>query len=147
VSSTAAVLTGVHLAATAAMAGLIWCIQLVHYPLFAAVGPERFVAYEARHRFRISFVVGPLMAVETLAAVVLAVAPPEGLGRALPLIGLALLAVLHTSTVAVQVPLHERLAGGFDPALHRRLVRSNWIRTAVWSARTCLAVSFVVLAR
>jgi hypothetical protein len=39
----------VHLAATAAMVGLIWFVQVVHYPLFASVGADEFVAYENAH--------------------------------------------------------------------------------------------------
>ena len=52
----------VHLAATAAMVGLLWFVQLVYYPLFALVGPDGFVEYEHSHQQRTSYVVGPLMA-------------------------------------------------------------------------------------
>ena len=34
-------------AATWFMAGLHWFVQVVHYPLFADVGTERFIAYHA----------------------------------------------------------------------------------------------------
>ncbi len=37
-----AVLLTSHLVATAAMVGLIWFVQVVHYPLFAAVGSGGF---------------------------------------------------------------------------------------------------------
>jgi hypothetical protein len=61
--SESAMLT-LHLLATASMAGLIWFVQMVHYPLFAAVGSGGFVEYEQLHQRRTSFVVGPLMAGE-----------------------------------------------------------------------------------
>ncbi|MEM1332050.1 MAG: hypothetical protein AAGG08_01215, partial [Actinomycetota bacterium] len=55
-------------AATWAMTGVIWVIQLVHYPIFDAVergvGDEAWVRFGERHRASISFVVGPFMAVE-----------------------------------------------------------------------------------
>ena len=54
--------------------------------------------------------------------------------------GLALLAVIWLSTALVQVPLHRRLQGGFDAAAHRRLVRTNWLRTAAWTLRAALAL-------
>ena len=38
-----------QLATTLPLAGLIWTIQVVHYPLFAGVGPARFAAYHADH--------------------------------------------------------------------------------------------------
>lgn len=44
--------------------------------------------------------------------------------------------VLGLWAVAVQVPLHRRLAAGFGAGAHRSLVRGNWARTAAWPART-----------
>jgi hypothetical protein len=40
----------------------------------------------------------------------------------------------------VQVRLHSRLADGFDAAIHRRLVQSNWLRTAAWTGRGILVL-------
>ncbi|MEN9504491.1 MAG: hypothetical protein RI958_417, partial [Actinomycetota bacterium] len=39
------------------------------------------------------------------------------------------------STVFLQVPQHAELARARDPRREQRLVRSNWIRTAAWTAR------------
>ncbi len=49
-----------HLLATALLPGLIWFVQVVHYPLFAAVGQEGFHAYERQHQRLKAFVVAPL---------------------------------------------------------------------------------------
>jgi hypothetical protein len=138
-------LSTVHLAATAAMVGLIWFVQVVHYPLFGAVGADGFVAYETAHRWRTGLVVGPLMAVESVTALVLVADPPSGVGRGWPVAGVALLAVIHASTVLLQVRRHEELNAGYDERAHRRLVRSNWIRTVGWSAR-CVVAAAIVLA-
>ncbi len=50
-------------AAALFMTGLIWFVQIVHYPLFARVlrntAPDAFRAYEASHANRTSFVVFP----------------------------------------------------------------------------------------
>jgi hypothetical protein len=54
--------------------------------------------------------------------------------------------LLWLSTFAIQVPLHRRLAGGFDPAIHRTLVTTNWVRTVLWSIRGLLAVAVAVVA-
>jgi hypothetical protein len=141
-----AALLALHLAATAAMFGLIWFVQVVHYPLFAAVGRDGFVSYETAHRRRTAFVVGPLMAAEGLSAVVLVVAPPAGVGPALPVAGLVLLGVIHMSTVWLQIPQHAELNEGYDDATVRRLVRSNWVRTLGWSGRCAIAVAMVIVA-
>jgi hypothetical protein len=139
-------LLSIHLAATAAMGGLIWFVQVVHYPLFDAVGREEFVSYETAHRRRTAVVVGPLMAAEALTAGLLVLAPSAGLGRGLPLAGIGVLGVIYLSTVCLQVPRHAELSGGYDESTHRRLVRSNWIRTVGWSVRWVMAVAMVLVA-
>lgn len=42
-----------HAAATLWMTGLIWFVQVVHYPLFALVGSTGFAAYESAHATQI----------------------------------------------------------------------------------------------
>lgn len=133
----------VHAAATLVMVGVIWFVQIVHYPLFAAVPVDGFVAYEARHTNRTAWVVGPPMVIEGFTALVLVAAPPDGASSTLPMIGLGLLGLVTLSTVLVQVPLHGRLSQRWDPDDAERLVRTNWIRTIGWSARGVLALTML----
>ena len=144
--STTSLLLSIHLAATAAMVGLIWFVQLVHYPLFARVGAAEFVDYEAAHTRLTAYVVGPAMAVEGVAALIIAGWFRAQAGLGLTLAGLVLLALVHVSTVSLQVPAHRRLASGFDDAVAKRLVRSNWIRTAGWTARGGVGVAMLTVA-
>lgn len=139
-------LLAVHLAATSGMMGLIWFVQLVHYPLFAAVGDDQFVAYEAAHQRRTSWVVGPLMGAEGVSALAIAVVLRNEVGLALTLVGLALLAMIHASTVMLQVPAHRKLSTGRDIEVVRRLVRTNWVRTIGWSLRVVVAAAMIVTA-
>jgi len=129
------VLVVAHAAATLVMVGVIWFVQVVHYPLMARVSASEFAAYEHEHQNRTTFVVAPTMLIEAVAAAVLLVVAPPGLGRILPAAGIALLAVIWLSTFLVQVPLHMRLADGFDAGVHRKLVWSNWLRTLAWTGR------------
>lgn len=133
-----------HLAATLYLAGLIWCIQVVHYPLMDRVGAERFIEFHRQHSTRISLIVVAPMLVELATAVLLVTLVPEGVPRALAALGLGLLALVWVSTFAVQVPLHSRLAHGFDSKAHRRLVNSNWLRTAAWSLRAAIAIAIAI---
>jgi len=121
-----------HAAATWALAGLVWTVQVVHYPLMARVGAGSFPGYHAAHTRRMTRVVAPLMLAELGTAGALL-----WLGERNPwwLASLAPLAGNWLSTALVQVPLHRRLSSGFDPAAHTRLVRTNWWRTAAWSLR------------
>lgn len=129
-----------HAASTLYLVGLIWMVQAVHYPLFAQVGEAQAQAYARLHVARITWVVGPPMLVELATAVWLVVRTPPGLPAWAPWVGLLLLALIWLSTAALQVPEHRRLEVGFDPAAVRRLVRSNWLRTALWTARGALAL-------
>lgn len=129
--------------ASLAMTGLIWCIQVVHYPLFAAVGRDEFTRYEADHARLITLVVGPLMLVELAAALWLAAVRPAGVPAWMVWTGLALVAAIWISTAAIQVPCHARLAAGFDAEVHARLVSSNWIRTVGWTARGVLSLAMI----
>jgi hypothetical protein len=130
-----------HAAATAVMTGLIWFVQVVHYPLLARVGAASFVEYEQAHMRRTTWVVAPAMFVEAATAAALPVVFPTQPGRTLAWVGLALLAVVWMSTALLQVPCHRRLALGFDPKTVRRLVATNWIRTVCWSLRFAVVLA------
>ena len=125
----------IHLGVTLALVGLIWIVQVVHYPLFAGVGAGGWAAYEAAHQARITLVVGPLMVAELATAVWLVLAPPAGVPAWAVLVGAGLVGVIWASTAFVQVPLHSALGGAFDADTHARLVATNWIRTVAWTAR------------
>ena len=131
----------VHLVATAIMVGVIWYVQLVHYPLMAGWPHDAFGEWEAAHRLRTGWIVMPVMLVEGLAAAWLLAMRPAGVPAWLVGIGAALLLLVWGSTFLVQVPCHETLARGWDDAVHARLVASNWLRTVAWSLRLAVAVA------
>lgn len=128
-----------HAAATLALTGLIWFVQLVHYPLFRFAAIDRFRDFAAAHQQRTSWVVMPLMLIELATALLLVFTADPG-ARTLAIVGLVLLAVIWLSTALLQVPLHRRLSDGFDADAADRLVRTNWIRTVAWSARAVVAL-------
>lgn len=131
-----------HAGATWFLVGLIWIVQVVHYPLFAHVGRDRFVEYESSHKARITWVVAPAMFAELGLAVALVFAL-SGTALTLAWLGLGMVALNWILTFFVQVPLHARLSRGFDGAAHRRLVRTNWARTVCWSVRGVLALVLI----
>jgi hypothetical protein len=132
-----------NLAATLLMTGLIWFVQVVHYPLFASVGKPEFTGYEKKHSHLTSFVVGPPMLIEAVSAVWLCWLAPARLPSWAAWAGLLLVALIWLSTAAIQVPCHARLDTGFHAVIHRRLVRSNWIRTFAWTLRSALLLCLV----
>jgi hypothetical protein len=124
-----------HAAATLFMVGVIWFVQLVHYPLFARVGRPGFAAYSGSHARLTGLVVGPPMLLEAATAVALVVWTPPGISVPLVWEGLILVAEIWLSTAFLQSPRHTTLGRGFDPSAHRFLVTSNWLRTVLWSLR------------
>jgi len=126
-----------HLAATWGMIGVIWFVQLVHYPLMSWVSKEAFPEFEESLCFRTSFIVIPLMTVELLAACLLLIIHSPS---SLYLVNFILVVAIWLSTFFIQVPLHNKLLLAFDSSAHRKLVVSNWIRTGLWSIRGVLAL-------
>jgi len=129
-----------HLLLTWFMVGLIWFVQLVHYPLLAAVGSDRFLAYEAQHMRRTTWIVAPVMLLEAAAALALTYAFAQTPRWPLAVLNLAILGVIWLSTVLIQAPLHHRLSRGAPAELIGTLVRTNWLRTWAWTARGAIAV-------
>jgi hypothetical protein len=146
VSRVQAIVLIVHMGATMGMVGVIWFVQLVHYPLFDRADRAGFTEFEHAHRNRTSFVVGPLMIAEGLSALALFFDRPPRVSWLAVVVGLALLGIVSASTVLLQIPQHDRLSAGFDATAHQRLVRTNWVRTIGWTLRGVLAATMVVSA-
>ena len=128
----------VHLVTTAVLAGMVWVVQLVVYPAFRTVGPTAgWAAHHRRHSTAMATVIALPWALQGLTVALLLVRRPGPL----VLLTAALAAATVLVTVAVSVPLHTRLGDGYDDALARRLISTNWWRTAAWTAGTaCAAV-------
>lgn len=128
-------ITWIHGVATFLMTGIIWFVQIVHYPLFRMVSQSSFSHFEAAHMSRTSWLVAPLMLIEFTSAVILIFIRTVD---AFLVFNIALLVAIWLSTAMLQVPLHRQLARSFDSVKHYKLVRGNWIRTTLWTIRSCL---------
>lgn len=135
-----------HAVPTLCLCGLIWMVQLVHYPLFAQVGTEQLVAYERAHSARITPLVMPLMLLELAATVWMCLQAPPSM-RLFAWLGAGLLAIVWGSTFFLQVPCHRVLEHQADPAAIRQLVATNWLRTIAWTARGAIAVGLLFRSR
>ncbi len=124
------------------LTGVIWVIQIVQYPFFAYVSAENFTKYHDDYRFWITPIVAPAMIIELLSAILLLFYPPANIDSKLIWLGLALTLIVWASTFFLQVPLHEKLAHGFNSQTISALVKTNWIRTIAWSLRGALVLYF-----
>lgn len=147
ITSTDQAVLGTHLFAAVAMAGVIWTMQFVHYPLFALVGPDDAARYQQRHMRAITYVVTPLMVVQGLLVWVLFIWPPDGVGRWLITVSGVAQAVALVWTAGYFAPLHGRLAAeGYSVEAVRRLVMANWVRSAAWTVSAVAAVVMLAVA-
>ena len=122
------------------MVGVIWFVQIVHYPLFRRVGSSGFAFDSDAHSRLPTYVVGPPMLIEAATALLLVFRRPEDIPLAAALVGLTLVGVVWLSTALLQVPRHSTLGSGFDHAAWSGLVLTNWVRTVTWSARGLLVL-------
>ena len=138
------ILFTVNIVVTAIMVGVIWTIQLVHYPFFHRLEKDNYELHMDDHREKISYIVIPVMLAELSTAISLVLInsryQPEFIA------GLILLLLIWISTALLQVPSHSRLAGGYNPSEVQKLLKSNWIRTGLWSIRLILLIFVLIRA-
>jgi uncharacterized membrane protein len=143
-TGTLALLAG--LAATWTMVGVIWFVQVVHYPLLAMVGVERAANIAVEHQRRTGQIVGLPMAIEGITTLMLLTVRPPGVFWLWPWLAAMLLAVALGCTVLLSVPLHAQMAHEPTPDVGHRLVRTNWPRTIAWTLRGLVLVVMAVQA-
>ena len=137
----------VHTGVSVFMTGLIWFVQIVHYPLLHKIGKKAFQEYEKSHCRMTTFVVGPAMFIELCTALVLILPNLQKAAVSnifLLWINIALLTLIWLSTAFLQMPDHMRLERqGYDELTVNRLVLYNWLRTLLWSVRSIVLLYYL----
>ncbi len=118
-------LTFAHILVTSALFGVIWMVQVSHYPLFHYLDPNRFKESMLVHQAKISWIVIPLMTAELGFSLFTLHIP-----------SIIIVGLIWLTTFFVQVPLHDQLAKrGYQYETVKKLVDTNWIRTFLWSLK------------
>ena len=115
------------------MVGVIWFVQVVHYPLLSVVPVESASAVAVEHQRRTGWVVMLPMTIEGVTTLLLLVMVPAGVAWFVPWLAGIPLAVALGATMLLSVPRHARMASNPDPTVGRELVTTNWVRTIAWS--------------
>ena len=134
-------IVSLHLFATFFMTGLIWFVQLVHYPLFSFVPDSHRPLYSKKHGLKTSFIVLPMMTLEIVTGMMLYFKSPDTYVWAF---GALLLLAIWALTLKQFAPLHQKLSDSGDSRHVLHLVRYNWLRTVFWSARSILVFSWLL---
>ena len=127
----------VNFISTSIMVGVIWVIQLLHYPSFHFINDQKYIEFQHFHMQRISFIVVPVMLIEVASALLLA----YFFGSSLTIILLALVLCIWGITFIFFTNMHHKLTEGYDHSIVDRLVKINWFRTALWSIRLIILLS------
>ncbi len=135
-----------HFASCLFMTGLIWLIQLVHYPSFHFIERRRFKEFEEFHSRRITHIVLPIMALELITAAALVVFSFRGSGLQLSLGNAASVGAIWIFTLLVSARLHQQLLrGDYSAKKVDRLIQTNWVRTLLWTARSAALIASILL--
>jgi hypothetical protein len=125
----------INLLSTWTMVGVIWFVQIVHYPLLSVVPVQSAASVAVEHQRRTGWVVGAPMALEGVTTLALLVLVPEGVAWFVPWLAGIPLAVALGATIFLSVPRHERMAREPDAQVGKELVSTNWVRTIAWTVR------------
>lgn len=117
------------------LTGLIWIVQLVHYPSFHHVSDENFVQFQKHHVNSIDKIVIPAMIAEITTS--FALAWFDGF-FSLNALGFYLVVMIWISTGLFSVPAHSILEDRKDQNAINRLVSTNWVRTVLWTIKSGL---------
>lgn len=130
----------VQLIVTSFLCGLIWTIQLVHYPAFSYVNNKQFSFFHQFHSNRISLIVMPMMVIELAIAGIFVTSNFSSLW----IWNLVSVAAVWVATFALSVPLHIQLEKNKDRLSIKKLVATNWVRTFIWSFRVVFLFSILI---
>ena len=132
----------IHLIATSIMVGVIWVIQLVHYPSFHFIELKQYTTFQKFHMSRISFVVIPAMLTE-LFTLILFIISTDPIDTLVTVSGL-LLVLIWLMTAVFFSGVHQKLTLGYDKTVVNKLVKLNWGRTLLWTLRLLLIYAYTL---
>ena len=125
-----------HLIATSVMVGVIWIIQLVHYPSFHFIELKQYTTFQRFHMSRISYVVIPAMLTELFTLILIIISMDQI--DTLVLASAILLIFIWLITAVFFSGVHQKLTLGYDQTVVDKLVKLNWGRTLLWTLRLLL---------
>ena len=132
-----------HLIFTSIMTGVIWVIQIVHYPSFHFIEKELYTAFQKFHMNKISIIVIPIMLAELITGMMLFLDTSSK--SPFLIISFVILVLIWLITGVFFSKAHKELMTGYQELVVNQLVVMNWIRTLLWTLRLLLLTYFVYL--
>ncbi|NGP88402.1 hypothetical protein [Fodinibius halophilus] len=133
----------INISSSLFMTGLIWFVQIVHYPSFLDINAQDLPLYHKNHIKRTGYVVIPPMLIELITSIWLVIAFKTLWD--FNIAGLVLVVLIWISTFILQAPMHQRLQELAEPRLIKKLVYTNWIRTFLWSFKSLVGLYILLI--
>ena len=99
----------IHLVSTSFMVGVIWIVQLVHYPTFLFIDEQKSYDFQKFHMSRISYIVMPAMTTELFSGIYIYIYSNMAIDSNLFLLALTILIINWIITALVFVKMHNKL--------------------------------------
>ena len=135
----------IHLVSTSFMVGVIWIVQLVHYPTFFFIDEQKSYDFQKFHMSRISYIVMPAMTTELFSGIYIFIYSNMAIDSNLFLLALTILIINWIITALVFVKMHNKLLINYKIEIISLLVKWNWLRTLLWSVRLILLLRMAYL--
>ena len=132
-----------HLIFTSIMTGVIWVIQIVHYPSFHFIEKELYTAFQKFHMNKISIIVIPIMLAELITGMMLFL--DKSSKSPFLILSFVILILIWLITGVFFSKAHNELMTGYQELVVNQLVVMNWIRTLLWTLRLLLLTCFVYI--
>lgn len=128
----------IHIVSTSLMVGVIWIMQLVHYPSFNFINVEEYKSFQEFHMKRISLIVIPFMIIELTSGVLIFwIYQTDNIFFNISLFCLFFIWFL---TAILFSKMHQKLTWGYQISIVTKLVNLNWLRTISWTLRLGLVL-------
>ncbi len=121
-----------HIVSTSIMVGVIWVMQLLHYPALLYVKNETFRQFQNFHMTKISIIVVPIMLIELVSGFIIYL---QGERSFEFLASFVLMIILWIMTGLIFTKFHSKLRKSKDIRIINKMIFLNWYRTLFWSMR------------
>ena len=134
-----------HLVSTSIMVGVIWIIQLVHYPTFLFIDKQKYMKFQEFHMSRVSYIVMPTMIAELFSGIYILFYNNVLMVNTFFLLASFYLFLNWVITALVFVKIHNGLLIKYEKNIILLLVKLNWLRTILWSLRLVFLTIIIFL--
>lgn len=136
----------VHATMTLVLAGIMWAIQLTIIPIMARDTATSWPRHAHLHRRIFHWIFWPVVVVEGASGFGIALLQPAGIPLWLHVLNLGLILTAWVTMLVVRVRLGHAPAARYNPVGFLQYARLNWIRVAVWTARSGVVVAMLRMA-